>query len=130
MLQTTLDGEKVSIGIVSSLEYLKKTEKHFRWLKTLDLKVISRFVFFIDCKKPPGMQMPEGYGTDDFLPMEIVMKTCRKDMDKLIQLYDSLPETIKAYCLRAFDLVFFPISTSAGIGLEPSAQALIMEADT
>ncbi|MHA2295433.1 MAG: hypothetical protein ACXADA_05415 [Candidatus Hodarchaeales archaeon] len=129
LVQTTFEGEKLSIGIIATLNYHKEIEKHFKWLKTIDLKTISRFVFFIDIEDNPGTPLPEGYGNDDFIPIDMVIESYRQEMEKLIHYYEDLPDSLKIYCLRAFDLVYFPISTSAGIGLEPSSQALIMETD-
>jgi len=129
MIDTTFENEKISIGIIASLNGIDRIGKYYKILKNINESFLSRFVFFIDIHSTEESPLPGGYGYKDFIPIDFVFETYKSEMDKLIRFYSDIPDNLKKYCLRAFDLVYFPISTSSNIGLEPSAQALIMEAD-
>lgn len=132
--------ERFSIGVVIKFDTKKSKDKHFKmfekylnWITTINIDSISRIVFLLDMKDSKSVKVPgeeEGYGPEDFLPLDILLDNHQKDLNKYNTLIDEiLGENLSQKIIAAFDVMFYPISTKKNVGLDPSSVALIMESD-
>lgn len=135
-----VSNESFSIGLVVILDDKKSKDKHFKifdkylkWIKTIEPVAINRIVFFLDLKTTKTVNVPgeeEGYGLEDFLPLDLLLDNYQKELNRYNNLINEIfDDILSKKIIAAFDVMFYPISTKNNVGLEPSSVALIMESD-